>query len=386
MFKKITPALLASSAAILVLLALWGGLYRIGWTLPVIFPGLPGIHGPLIVCGFLGVMFAMERAHAAKTFTAYLTPFFIAAGAFTLLLFPMGRVPQIFVLLGSVGFFIQCTALFLKERILFNLFYFLGSVLWVAGMAVWMAGWPVFYVYLWWMGFVLFVLIGQRLEIAQRLQMHDHPQWVLGLTLGFVFVGMILMAVGHSRAPESSMQIVGDSIYDPRIVVGMKVAGVGMVLSALWLIKYDASWRLIGSGGHSTYTGLCLISAYFWLATSGVLSFLFAGYASGAHYDALLHSFFIGFDWFVIFGHAPMLAFTQFGVRLKKLTPLFFFLFSLHMALLVRLMGGIIGVYDIKKWGGMLNALLFVLFFIHLGAAVCFIKWRERYEAKTIGD
>ncbi len=365
-------------------MAVWGGLYRIGWTLPVLFPGLPGIHGPLIVCGFLGVMFAMERAHASKSTAAYFTPTLIGAGALSLLLFPMARVPQYLVFAGSLAFLVQCARLFFHERILFNFFYFLGSFLWVAGMVVWMARWPVFYVYLWWMGFVLFVLIGQRLEIAQRIQMGDTPQWILGAALGVVFIGMLCMAVGYFTLTEAAMQIVGDSIFDPRITLGMRAAGLGMIASSFWLIRYDASWRLIGSGGLSTYTGICLISAYIWLAVSGVLSVLFAGYASGARYDALLHSFFIGFDWFVIFGHAPMIAFTQFGVRLKKITPLFVYLALLHAGLIVRLTGGVVNVYDVKKWGGMLNGLVFLLFFISLGALVFFMK-RRRVYAETSG-
>jgi hypothetical protein len=384
LFKKIIPPFLAGLSACLFLIAIWGGLYRIGWTIPVFFPGLPGIHGPLIVCGFLGVMFSMERASAAKKKYAYVTPLTIGAGAVSLLFSPMGRLPQLLVLLGSLGFLWECGLLFSRGRNLFNLFYFLGSTLWVAGMVVWMARWPVFYVYLWWMGFVLFVLLGQRLEIARRIQMHESPEWLLAGALALVFFGMLLMAYCHMRLPEAAMEIKGEAIFDPRIVFGMRSAGVGMVLSALWLIRYDASRRLIGSGGISTYTGVCLVSAYCWLAVSGTMSFLYAGNASGAHYDSLLHSFFIGFDWFVIFGHAPMLAFSQFGVRLKKITPLFFYLFFLHAALAVRLVGGILNLYDVKKWGGMLNGVIFILFFAHLGAMV-FLTWRRRYETQTIG-
>jgi uncharacterized membrane protein len=232
------------------------------------------------------------------------------------------------------------------------------------------------------MGFVLLVIVGQRLEIAHRIQMVPTPQWIIGLGLGLVFLGMALMAVGHFRWSESVMGIQGDAIYDPRIVSGMRAAGAGIVISALWLMKYDASHLLSHSGGLSMYTSVCLASAYVWLLASGVATIVFAGFVSGVRYDALLHAFFVGFDWFIIFGHAPILAFTLLGVRLKKMTPLYFYLVLLHVTLFVRLGGDVIGHYDVKKWGGALNGLTFLFFFANLGGLVLSHYWRQRYETE----
>lgn len=385
LFKKACIFLLALAAVFFFIVAIWGGLIRIGWTLPVLFPGLPGIHGPLIVCGFLGVLFGLERAVAVKKSQAYLMPFLIGIGAFFLILSPMGRFPQYTVFLGSIGFLIQCGIVFVLQRNLFNTFYFLGSFLWVAGIIVWMLHWPVFYVYLWWMGFVLFVLVGQRLEVAHRIQMNKTPQWMLGLALGLVFLGMICMAIGHFRFPESVMEIRNDAIYDSRVVLGMKSAGIGMFLSAAWLLKYDATWSLMGSGGVSSYATLCYVSAYGWLAFCGVFSYVFSGHVSGMRYDALLHSFFIGFDWFIMFGHGPILCFTLLGVRLKKIMPLFFYLIFLHLTLIIRLGADVTGMYELKKWGGLLNGFIFLFFFIHVGITAYVLKWRQKNEAHAIG-
>ena len=52
-------------AMLALLLALWAGLIRIGWTLPV-FPNLSVAHGPLMVSGFLGVLIPLERAVAIR--------------------------------------------------------------------------------------------------------------------------------------------------------------------------------------------------------------------------------------------------------------------------------------------------------------------------------
>ena len=46
-----------------LVLALWGGLARIGWELPVTST-LPLQHGPLMISGFLGILISLERAIA----------------------------------------------------------------------------------------------------------------------------------------------------------------------------------------------------------------------------------------------------------------------------------------------------------------------------------
>jgi hypothetical protein len=44
--------------------ALWGGLLRLGWAWPTPQPSLALLHGPLMVCGFLGTLIGLERAVA----------------------------------------------------------------------------------------------------------------------------------------------------------------------------------------------------------------------------------------------------------------------------------------------------------------------------------
>ena len=45
-----------------LLFGMWAGLIRLGWVLPVLQPPLPMLHGPLMVCGFLGTLVGLERA------------------------------------------------------------------------------------------------------------------------------------------------------------------------------------------------------------------------------------------------------------------------------------------------------------------------------------
>lgn len=58
------PLLLLAAAALLA--ALWGGLVRIGWSLPALPLRLPAAHGALMIPGFLGSLISLERAVALR--------------------------------------------------------------------------------------------------------------------------------------------------------------------------------------------------------------------------------------------------------------------------------------------------------------------------------
>ncbi|UCD42672.1 MAG: hypothetical protein JSV69_03420, partial [Chloroflexota bacterium] len=81
MVNRIRYPLLVFSL-LLLLVAMWAGLVRLGWRWPALLPALPISHGPLMVSGFLGFVFSMFFAHAPIIFPAVLgnpvvySPFF----------------------------------------------------------------------------------------------------------------------------------------------------------------------------------------------------------------------------------------------------------------------------------------------------------------------
>ncbi len=70
-----------------LLLALWAGLLRIGWTLPA-FPNLSVSHGPLMISGFLGVLIPLERAVAIRQKWMFAVPVLAGIGWIGLLIVP----------------------------------------------------------------------------------------------------------------------------------------------------------------------------------------------------------------------------------------------------------------------------------------------------------
>ena len=59
----------------------WAGLLRFGWGLPAGRANLIGLHGPLMVFGFLGTVISLERAVALRRPWGYLAPLGTIAGA-----------------------------------------------------------------------------------------------------------------------------------------------------------------------------------------------------------------------------------------------------------------------------------------------------------------
>src|SRR6266542_7123798 len=47
------------------------GLARLGWSVPVAVAAAAALHGPLMICGFFGVVIALERAVAIGRLWAY---------------------------------------------------------------------------------------------------------------------------------------------------------------------------------------------------------------------------------------------------------------------------------------------------------------------------
>jgi hypothetical protein len=297
-----------------------------------------------------------------KFWWGYLIPFAIAAGALSLLIDPMWKGSRIIITMGSFGFLALCMA-GLQIRInFFNSMIALGSVFWLSGTIIWWVDWPVFNIYLWWMGFVLFTMVGQRLELAYRVHLKPRPFALLGIALAFVLLGQLLMMVGRQIGPDVNMSVHVDGIQDHRLILGMRLAGIGMAGTALWLLRYDASWSLIWNGGMAGYIAVCLISSYAWLGISGLFSILFAGLVSGVRYDALIHSFFVGFVLFAIFGHTPGLLLSSLGIRFTRMKSFYVHVVILHLALLTRTGADVLHHRLLQKWGGMLNAVAILLF------------------------
>jgi hypothetical protein len=150
----------------------------------------------------------------------------------------------------------------------------------------------------------------------------------------------------------------------------MRLAGVGMVALALWLLRYDIARYTVRKSGLTRFIAVCLLSGYVWLGIGGLLGVFYGGVTAGLPYDAILHTVFVGFVISMIFGHAPIIFPAVLGKPIN-FSPLFYsHLVLLHLSLLLRVVGDIMTWLPARQWGGLFNVVAILLFMANTGWAI----------------
>lgn len=352
--RGVRPALVRAGRApflvagiLSLVLGIWGGLIRVPVTvpLPVNHANWLTFHGPLMVCGFLGTVISLERAVGLRSLWTYGAPLFTGAGAFWIAFGGLGRTGPLLIVIGSAWFLAVSIRVVTLSRAVFTVVMSVGGAAWVAGNCLWLAGWNVNRVVPWWIAFLALTIIGERLDLA-RFQ--KPVRWASGALLGVL--GIFLSGV---------------TLTVFRQVAGERLAGVGLLLLAAWLARFDIARRTIRLEGLPRFMAFCLLSGYVWLALSGVMLAWFAPLESGLRYDAVLHAFFVGFVFAMIFGHAPVIF-----PSVLQLPAAFFPRFYVHVLLLhasvgLRLWGDLGGDPSLRAWGTILNAVAVAVFLLN---------------------
>jgi hypothetical protein len=148
--------------------------------------------------------------------------------------------------------------------------------------------------------------------------------------------------------------------------LGMRLAGVGMVALALWLWRYDIALHTVRQPGLTRYIAICLLSGYVWLGIGGAVAAIFGGVPAGPRYDALLHAIFVGFVFSMIFGHAPIILPAVLGREVPFRSTLYVPLALLHLSLVARIAGDLSSWFAGRRWGGMVNVVVLLLFMANM--------------------
>lgn len=349
---------LMALAILALLAALWAGLLRMGWTFPPIVPTLPGVHGPLMVAGFLGTLISMERAVALGMRWTYAAPLFSALGALILITGVAPALGAVLVTLGSAGMVAIFAFIVRRQTVLFTITMAIGAVCWLIGNAVWLVGFPIFRVVLWWTAFLVLTIVGERLELSRLLRLSRWTETLFVLAIGVFLVGLVVDSAEGLLIPGAGSDI------------GARVAGIGMIALALWLLRYDIARRTVRQTGLTRFIALSLLAGYAWLLIGGLLRVVIGGAASGAQYDAILHTVFLGFVFSMIFGHAPIILPAVLG-RALTYSPIFYtHLALLHLSLVLRVAGDLGGALALRQWGGMFNVIAVLLFLFSTARAL----------------
>jgi hypothetical protein len=343
-------------AALALLAGLWAGLVRLGWGLPPLTLRLPAQHGPLMVSGFLGTLISLERAVALSQNQNgrrlyYLAPLLAGLGAVALFLALPTAVPRGLSTLGALGLTLIFVVIYRWQPTTDHLVMGIGALLWLVGNGLWLAGRPVYQVVPWWAGFLVLTIAGERLELA-RVLLHKKSarQAFVGVTAVFL-AGLLLSLLTFGA--------------------GTRLAGLGLVVLGLWLLRYDIARRTIRQKGLTRYIAACLLPGYVWLIVGGALWLIYGGQTVvGPIYDALLHTIFLGFVFSMIFGHAPVIVPAVLGTQVPY-TPLFSgHLILLHVSLAMRVVGDLLLWLPLRRWGGLLNEAAVLLFLLVTAVAI----------------
>lgn len=344
------PFPLMAMGVLALLAALWGGLMRMGWQLPPIRPDLAAWHGPLMVSGFLGTLISLERAVALGRGWALLAPLLTGLGALSLLAGLPASLGPLLMTGGSLTMVGIFAVLARREPALHTAAMGLGAVSWFVGNALWLAGWPIHRVVLWWAGFLVLTIAGERLELSRLLRLSQASR--------ASFLGVAGLFLAGIAATAGAFDL------------GVRLAGAGMVALTLWLGRHDVARRTVRQGGLTRFIAVSLLSGYVWLAVTGVLALLFGGVKAGPRYDAMLHALFLGFVFAMIFGHAPVIFPAVLRVTMSFRRRFYVHLALLHVTLILRLAGELAGWSAGRQWGGLLNALVVLLFLVNTVSAL----------------
>jgi hypothetical protein len=118
------------------------------------------------------------------------------------------------------------------------------------------------------------------------------------------------------------------------------------------------------------FTAVALLCGYAWLAVGGGLALWWGDVAAGPRYDAILHAVFVGFVFSMIFGHAPIIVPALLRRSIGYRPTFYVHLAALHASLLLRIAGDVTAWIPGRQWGGLVNVLAVLLFFVNTAAAV----------------
>jgi hypothetical protein len=329
--------------------ALWGGLVRLGWSIPLPWPAVAASHGPLMVGGFLGTLIGLERAVALGARWAYAGPALTGLGVLALVLGGLAMPAAWPVTLGSLVLVAVSGVLLKRQAALFTATMAGGAAAWLAGNVLWLAGWPLHRLVPWWAGFLVLTIAGERLELTRLLRLSSASHAAFLVAVGLVGAGLAASAVA---------------------LPGVRLFGAGLVALAAWLGRHDIARRTVRQRGVTRFIALCLLSGYAWLAASGVLVCWVGGVAAGPGYDAWLHALFLGFVFAMILGHAPVIFPAVLGLPMAFRPTFYVPLVVLHATLLVRVAGDLGGWPSVRLWGGLGNAAALGLFLANTAWAV----------------
>ncbi len=316
------------------------GWFRIGFDMPVSRIYLH--HGAIMTGSFLGTVILIERIVALKRKWLFSFPL-INASSLIFYWLDWTQMAFLMLIIGAVGLFY---VFFLINRIHTDIPH---KVMW-AGAAAWFIGNIHLFIFnqyahsiLWWMAFLLLTIVGERLELCRFLPVSSTKKNLL-LVLLALFVASCVIPIQ-----------VGSQL----------IAGIALIFISAWLMMYDMVRKSIKMTGIHRFSAITLMCGYLWLAVSGLLYLMET--TGMITYDMLIHSFFLGFIFSMIFAHAPIILPGVLNLGFKPFHPsLYAWVAIFQISLIFRIFGNMLSFSNWKQFGGLVNGISILLFIVNL--------------------
>lgn len=323
------------------------GLARLGWTMPQAVAGAAALHGPLMVCGFFGVVISLERAVAIGRLWAYAAPLLAGLGTAAALHGMLQAAPWL-SLAASLVLLAASLQVLNRQREPFMLVIAVAAVCWTVGCALWAAGWPVHRLVGWWLAFLVLTIAGERLELSRFMPPSRNAERLFAVLVLAVLAGLAAWSLPW----------------------GLRLFGAALLALAAWLLRNDIARRTVKQQGLTRFIAVCLLSGYFWLALGGGVIAAWGLAPGGAAYDAALHALLLGFVFAMVFGHAPIIFPAVLRVAVPYHPAFYAPLALLHASLALRLAGDATGQFAWLRWGALLSAVALLGFIANTATAV----------------
>jgi hypothetical protein len=258
------------------------------------------------------------------------------------------RIAFVMQLIASAGLVVVYILYLRKDRSPALLMMGLGSLWWLTGNATLLDSRFYASSFPWWMAFILFTIVGERLELSRFLPVSQRAKVLIWLV---VFVLPI-------------------SILTPYHSMGRYLTGVSLVGAAVWLLRHDVVKITLKKEGLVRYTAVALLCGYFFLLLCGVI-FLFADHTLPFTYDLAVHVFFLGFTFCMIFAHGPIILPGVLGSGIKPYHPvLYVWLFCLVAGVVLRMAADSTEWILMRQVSAVVNVSGILLFFPTLGVLI----------------
>lgn len=337
MIKKERLSIVALAMFCLVC-GLWAGLNRIGWSLAVL--PVAAHHGAIMVGGFLGTLISLEKIIPLKKKILYGIPV-LSAGSVVFFFTGQVRLGIYALIISSAGLALVFLYYFRLRRDRIYVLMFLGAACWLTGNLLLLT--KLFYplAFPWWAAFGLMIIAAERLELMKFLPVSRVEKTV--------FTGILLCFVGGALFSFHGW--------------GNLICGGSLMAASVWLMRNDLIAITIKKKGLHRYMAVSLLAGYMALLLAGVFFCVLS--EQWLNYDVIVHSFFIGFVFSMIFAHGPLILPGIMGLAVTPFSRiLYFWLLLLHGSWMMRVAADVMVATEVRKVSGLLSAVAIPGYFL----------------------